>query len=63
MEIKNGIIIDGELHEAVYSFVSCEKCSLFDVCNNENELALCSAGVLHCEGFVNRGKVKIEKEE
>lgn len=63
MEVKNGIIIDGVLHEAVYSFVPCEGCSLYKVCSNDDSLAMCSAAILHCEGFINRGKVKIEKEE
>ena len=30
MEIKNGIIIDGVLHEAVQDYVHCALCSLYE---------------------------------
>lgn len=62
MEIKNGIIIDGVLHEAVNNEIGCERCSLLSVCDKFN--VVCA--VIGCEGFVNRGKVtdiKIDKEE
>jgi hypothetical protein len=76
MEIKNGIIIDGVLHEMVdknklidassLNF-DCSKCSLNKECKEckmRNELYLCD--VMGCFFFVSRGKVtdiKIDKEE
>lgn len=62
MEVKNGIIIDGVLHEATYGANSCDECSLVDLCYNDGLSALCS-GIFDCGIFVNRGKVKAEKEE
>ena len=59
MEVKNGIIIDGVLHEAVQNKIGCKKCSLLSVCQKFN--VVCA--VIECEAFVSRGKVKIEKEE
>lgn len=55
MEIKNGIIIDGVLHEAVNNEIGCERCSLLSVCDKFN--VVCA--VIGCEGFVNRGKVTV----
>lgn len=62
MEVKNGIIIDGVLHEAVnYSNdSSCSICSLRKECDEW----ICR--LIDCKYFVNRGKVtdiKIDKEE
>lgn len=68
MEIKNGIIIDGVLHEMSESFninFDCSKCSLNKECNEcemKNETYLCN--VMGCFCFVNRGKViEIKTEE
>lgn len=55
MEVKNGIIIDGVLHEAVNNEIGCERCSLLSVCDKFN--VVCA--VIGCEGFVNRGKVTV----
>lgn len=70
MEVKNGIIIDGVLHEMVDAFTinfGCSKCSLrkeCDECEMRHETYLCN--VMGCFCFVSRGKVtdiKTEKEE
>lgn len=71
MEIKNGIIIDGVLHEMIELIdasslnFDCGKCSLNKECNKckmRNELYLCD--VMDCFFFVNRGKVtEIKTEE
>lgn len=70
MEVKNGIIIDGVLHEMIDAFTinfDCTKCSLLKECNEckmEYKTYLCN--VMGCFCFVNRGKVteiKIDKEE
>lgn len=67
MEVKNGIIIDGVLHEAVnYSNdSSCSICSLQSQCEElerQTDKWLCD--LFDCWGFVNRGKVtNIEIEE
>lgn len=73
MEIKNGIIIDGVLHEMVELIdarcldFDCSKCSLNKECNEckmEHESYLCN--VMGCFFFVNRGKVtdiKMEEEK
>jgi hypothetical protein len=74
MEVKNGIIIDGILHEAVnYSNVSsCSVCSLRKECDElENRCdewicRLIDCRLIDCRYFVNRGKVtdiKTDKEE
>lgn len=55
MKIKNGIIIDGVLHEAVQYKINCKRCSLLSVCHEFN--VVCA--VIGCEGFVNRGKVTV----
>lgn len=73
MEVKNGIIIDGMLHEMVEpndaSCINfdCSKCSLRNECNEckmMHETYLCN--VMGCFYFINRGEVtdiKIDKEE
>lgn len=69
MEVKNGIIIDGVLHEAVnYSNDSyCSICSLRKECDElENRCDEWICRLIDCTYFVNRGKVtdiKIDKEE
>ena len=67
MEVKNGIIIDGVLHElvSIRSNIACDNCSLQEKCDR-TDFFLCTliAGRHKCdERFVNRGKVKVEKEE
>lgn len=60
MEIKNGIIIDGVLHEAVnYSNdSSCSICSLRKECDElENRCDEWICRLIDCRYFVNRGKV------
>lgn len=66
MEVKNGIIIDGILHEP--SEGSCSECSLKETCINN--LCDCYCIMLDLdtthECFVSRGKVieiETEKEE
>lgn len=59
MEVKNGIIIDGVLHEGLdecETINSCDSCSLYKAerCNGACDL-------LRVVRFVNRGKVKVEK--
>lgn len=69
MEVKNGIIIDGVLHEAVSCRrnASCDTCSLESQCRElerQTDKWLCD--LFDCWGFVSRGKVtdiKIDKEE
>ena len=65
MEINNGIIIDGVLHEP--SEGSCEQCSLFCECSNLLGYGYCAAFDLEIgQCFVSRGKVidiKTEEEE
>lgn len=68
MEIKNGIIIDGVLHEMSDAFIEnfdCSECSLCKECKEckmEHESYLCN--VMGCFFFVNRGKVtEIKTEE
>ena len=67
MEVKSGIITDGVLHELVSmrNDSPCDNCSLQERCN-ETDFFLCtliSGRHKSNERFVNRGKVKIEKEE
>lgn len=60
MEVKNGIIIDGVLHEAVnYSNdSSCSICSLRKECDElENRCDEWICKLIDCKYFVNRGKV------
>lgn len=70
MEVNNGIIIDGVLHEMIDAFTinfDYSKCSLRKECNEcemKNETYLCD--VMGCFFFVNRGKVtdiKIEEKK
>lgn len=68
MEVKNGIIIDGVLHEAVnYSNdSSCSICSLRKECDElENRCDEWICRLIDCFCFVNRGKVtvKLSREE
>ena len=61
MEIKNGIIIDGVLHELCDGV--CDECSLQNECDDSSEI-ICDINMDQC--FVSRGKVtdiKIDKEE
>jgi len=66
MEVNNGIIIDGVLHEAIIkseldSEFYCEDCSLYSFCHGgfDEKCAMFSA-----DGFVIRGKVtEIKTEE
>lgn len=58
MEIKNGIIIDGVLHEAVQDNIKCPSCSLYEKCV-EMYYASCMTDLFSCGGFVNRGKVTV----
>lgn len=70
MEVKNGIIIDGVLHEMIelidassLNFV-CSECSLCKECKEckmEHESYLCN--VMGCFCFVSRGKVTDIKTE
>jgi hypothetical protein len=65
MEVKNGIIIDGVLHEAAYGYIRCDLCPIYEKCA-EVDCAVCMADLFSCGSFINRGKVtdiKIEKEE
>lgn len=63
MEAKNGIIIDGVLHEAekVYNGHSdCSNCSLRCECDELEERCgewICN--LIDCRYFVNRGKVTV----
>lgn len=73
MEVKNGIIIDGVLHEMVELIdafcmnFDCSECSLCKECKEckmEHESYLCN--VMGCFCFVSRGKVtdiKMEEEK
>lgn len=65
MKVKNGIIIDGVLHEAIIkseldSEFHCEDCSLYSECHGgfDEKCAMFCA-----DGFISRGEVKIEKKE
>ena len=66
MEVKNGIIIDGVLHELCVGI--CDECSLQNECDDSSEIicdiAYENPNMDQC--FVNCGKVtdiKIDKEE
>jgi hypothetical protein len=73
MEVKNGIIIDGVLHELKETKRNdCLKCSLRDLCQNEFGngclcwINLASESEMTNSEFKYRGKVtdiKIDKEE
>lgn len=63
MEVKNGIIIDGVLHEMVSmrGDCSCDNCSLQETCD-KTDFFLCTviAGRHNSdERFINRGKVTV----
>lgn len=65
MKVKNGIIIDGVLHEATQDNIHCASCSLYEKCAEVNCTAFIT-DLFSCGGFINRGKVadiKIDKEE
>lgn len=68
MEVKNGIIIDGVLHEmvSIRENYSCDNCSLQGTCD-KTDFFLCTviAGRHNSdERFINRGKVtEIKTEE
>lgn len=68
MEINNGIIIDGVLHEAENypNDYECKICSLHKECNElENRCDEWICRLIDCRYFVNRGKVtdiKTDKE-
>lgn len=60
MEVKNGIIIDGVLHEAENypNDHECKRCSLHKECNElENRCDEWICRLIDCRYFVNRGKV------
>lgn len=68
MEIKNGIIINGELHELVEltnQKISCGECSLLKECGliSTNPCEIVELFESSRTLFVNRGKVKVVKEE
>ena len=69
MEINNGIIIDGVLHELVLmrNSAPCDNCSLQEQCRTDCSLCTVIAGYYNSdERFINRGEVtdiKIDKEE
>lgn len=67
MEVKNGIIIDGVLHEALNNcenYIDCDSCSLSELCDRISiETCLCYY-FSSKNGFINRGEVtNIEIEE
>lgn len=66
MEVKNGIIIDGVLHELKESKSDdCSECSLRNKCSNGDYLICDMFGAGQYDYFVNRGKVtdiKTDKE-
>lgn len=57
MEVKNGIIIDGVLHEAVHQHTYCDLCSLREKCE-EMDFQACT-DLFDCSCFINRGKVTV----
>lgn len=60
MEVKNGIIIDGVLHELKESKRdNCLKCSLRNKCDNSDYLICDMFGAGKDEYFVSRGKVTV----
>lgn len=62
MEIKNGIIIDGVLHESSEGF--CNECSLYRECYNlldDNYCNMLDLEIGQC--FISRGKVTDIKTE
>lgn len=69
MEVKNGIIIDGVLHEAANypNDYDCIICSLHKECDEfERKYKIHLCNIMKCFRFANRSKVtdiKTEKEE
>lgn len=66
MEVKNGIIIDGVLHEVPNNSetnVDCNSCSLSELCDRISvEIGLCH--YYHDKnGFINRGEITNIKTE
>lgn len=62
MEVKNGIIIDGVLHEAANypNDCECKICSLHKECNElDNRCDEWICRLIDCKYFVNRGKVTV----
>lgn len=62
MEVKNGIIIDGVLHEAANypNDYECTICSLRKECDElENRCDEWICRLIDCKYFVNRGKVTV----
>ena len=63
MEVKNGIIIDGELHEAVNYCNDCDECTICSIRSECEELEERCGGwicrIIDCMYFVNRGKVTV----
>ena len=62
MEVKNGIIIDGVLHEVVnYSNdYDCILCSLNKECDEfERKYKIHLCNIMKCFRFANRGKVAV----
>ena len=60
MEVNNGIIIDGVLHELIKT--NSDDCSLYGIC--VQQMLICHA--LNGDIFTNRGRVadiKIDKED
>lgn len=59
MEIKNGVIIDGVLHEGiVMRNAHCDGCSLIAICHEiHGDDALCA--IIDCDKFVNLGKATV----
>ena len=64
MEVKNGLIIDGVLYEATSDLSgSCSQCPLRYDCDSDEYSRWEFCTFFNCKSFINRGKVKIEKEE
>ena len=60
MEVKNGIIIDGVLHELVETERNnCSKCSLWNKCGNSDYLICDVFGIGIGEYFISHGKVTV----
>ena len=66
MEVNNGIIIDGVLHEliSIQRSVPCDNCSLQNICSRTDFFLCTLVAGRHStsERFVNCGKVKVEKK-
>ena len=50
MEVKNGIIIDGVLHEMTSENVPCNQCSLLRICSKseKEEYSICLCALMNC---------------